>query len=385
MGTPRMATGLHSRRLHKERYDSLANPNRASPGGAVSPTFHRQPIPEASQLYNSTAFTIFFNNTSIMDALQSLPRDTAKVRNILFLLPMPFSLNTANYKLFWSLIDNVYSIRRTRDPTIRRPYQYRYVICRFKRARDTSPALTQSSQRASTTKRAAQSCDVCFVIHEYQDHVEFHHVPGAFFHHNHSLDESDANKRNSHLRGLVQSDIGKGYAPAAVIGAIRGQGRPDIRMRLEAVGGQYLSRRDAENSRITWRLANPNALFTTLADKDDVSIQALAAFEKLSELKWISEPIQAVSLDKTPGRGIVFALPARLERLSQYGHLSLIDSTHKTNQLEWKLFTVMVRDKFGSWHSIGHAFLSHEFGELIAEFLLVLKKWSNWKLLRVKR
>jgi hypothetical protein len=33
--------------------------------------------------------------------------------------------------------------------------------------------------------------------------------------HNHSLDESDANKRKSLLRGLAQRDIIKGYAPAA--------------------------------------------------------------------------------------------------------------------------------------------------------------------------
>jgi hypothetical protein len=84
----------------------------------------------------------------------------------------------------------------------------------------------------------------------YSDHVEFYHVKGSESRHNHSLDESDASKRNSLLRGLVQRDIAKGYAPAAVIGAIRGQGRADIRMRLDSAGGEYLSRRDAVNSRV---------------------------------------------------------------------------------------------------------------------------------------
>jgi hypothetical protein len=64
----------------------------------------------------------------------------------------------------------------------------------------------------------------------------------------------------------------------------------------------------------------------------------------------------------------------RLERLARYGHLSLIDSTHKTNQLEWKLFTIIVRDKYASWHPVTHILLLHEFGKLIAKFLLVLKK-----------
>ena len=67
-------------------------------------------------------------------------------------------------------------------------------------------------------------------------------------------------------------------------------------------------------------------------------------------------------------------LPARLEVLSQFGYLALRDSTHKTNQLEWKLFTIMIRDSFACWRPIVHAFLLNEFGELIAKFLLVVKK-----------
>ena len=116
-----------------------------------------------------------------------------------------------------------------------------------------------------------------------------------------------------------------------MIGALSGNGRADVRIQLASAGGSYLCRQDAINSGITWRLANPNALFASRADKDDVSVQALAAFETLDKLGWLSQPISAISLDKTPGRGIVFTLPARLERLSRYGYLSLIDSTHKTN------------------------------------------------------
>jgi hypothetical protein len=57
-----------------------------------------------------------------------------------------------------------------------------------------------------------------------------------------------------------------------------------------------------------------------------------------------------------------------------------MDSTHKTNQLKWKLFTIIVRDNYGCWVPVAHALLSNEFGELIAEFLLLIKQWANWKL-----
>jgi hypothetical protein len=267
--------------------------------------------------------------------------------------------------------------RKARDGSVKPAHRYHYVICRFKQSRDLPPSL---SQRATTTKRAVKSCDVAFQLLEFTDHVEIHAISHTSLIHSHSLDESDANKRNSLLRTLVGKEVAKGYAPAAVIGSLRGLGDIASQLRLASAGGAYLTRQDAINSGLSWRVANPNDLFVSRDAKDDVSLQVLDAFEKLSELKWVSLPVQAISLDKTPGRGIVFAHPDRLQRLSRYGYLSLIDSTHKTNQLEWKLFTLIVRDEYGCWHPIAHSLLSHEFGELIAETLLAIKKWTNWKL-----
>jgi len=183
-------------------------------------------------------------------------------------------------------------------------------------------------------------------------------------------------RRNSFIKELVRVDITKGYKPADVIGSVRGVGRPERSAKLNSAGGKYLTRQDATNSGKQWRLANPNALFVSHDAKDNRSIQVREAFVKLDELGWVSAPISAVSLDGVVGHGIVFALPSRLVTLAQCGHLSLMDSTHKTNQLEWKLFTLMVRDKFTCWHPVAHALLSNEFGELIAEFLLAIKKWT---------
>jgi hypothetical protein len=210
--------------------------------------------------------------------------------------------------------------------------------------------------------------------------VEFTSVDGNSFIHTHSLDESDAYKRNSAILAHLQADITKGYAPAAVIGSIRGYGQSEVMNRLIAAGGTYLTRQDAINSGACWRSANPNALFASPDAKDHVKVQCQEAFEKLNSLNWFSDPIQATSLDGNLGWGIVFADPARLKRLKRFGHLTLMDSTHKTNQLEWKLFTLMVRDQYACWHPVAHALLSNEFSELIAEFLLVIKRWITWNL-----
>ena len=193
-----------------------------------------------------------------MDTLLALPRDPRSTRNILFTLPVPFSLNTANYKLFWPLIDNVYSLRKSRDVPAnmsraypnRPAHKHHYVICRFNRARDTlsSSSLKRSrdtpassSQRGSTTKRAEKSCDVTFHLLEFEDHVEFHNISHYSLIHSHLLDESDANKRNSLIRGLAGKDVAKGYAPAAVIGSLRGTGDSNAQLRLASAGGAYLT------------------------------------------------------------------------------------------------------------------------------------------------
>jgi hypothetical protein len=165
-----------------------------------------------------------------------------------------------------------------------------------------------------------------------------------------------------------------------VVGSLRGNGQSEVRSRLVAAGGSYLSRQDAINSGASWRLANPNALFVSRGSKGEIDLQAKEAFETLASLNWLSSPIQALSLDGILGQGIVFAQPKRLTHLTQFGHLTLIDSTHKTNQLEWKLFTLMVRDTHACWLPVAHALVSNEFGELIAEFLLAVKRLVTWNL-----
>jgi MULE transposase domain len=325
-----------------------------------------------------------------MDVLSALPGDTYHVRHILFNLPMPFSLSQANHKLFWPLIDNVYSIRTSNDVNFRkkdsRPAHVRhYVICRFKRAR-AAPSASQGV-RASSTKRVLAGCGVSFHLLAFPDHYEYHPTSQSdsldlitCSRHSHSLDESDANKRNSLLRALVGAEVAKGYHPAAIISSLTGDGRPNTRALLATAGGAYLSRQDVINAGLTWRLANPNQLWAHANVKNNVSLQGIEALETLASLGWLASQISATSLDHVDGRGIVFADPACLRTLEAHGYLSLVDSTHKTNQLEWKLFTLMVRDKYASWHPVAHGLLSHEFGELIAELLLAIKRWCNWQL-----
>jgi hypothetical protein len=134
-----------------------------------------------------------------MDVLNSLPRDTSHMRQLLFDLPIPFSLTIANYKLFWPLIDNVYAIRQSRHVTAKSGDFTRYnVICQFKRSYNVTPS-SSLGPRAGITKRVSKSCDCGFRMLEYPSHVEFHVIGEQSTYHDYSLDESDANKQNSLL------------------------------------------------------------------------------------------------------------------------------------------------------------------------------------------
>jgi hypothetical protein len=114
-----------------------------------------------------------------MAALDSLPRDVEFVQNIFFTLPLPFSLTLANHNTYWPLVDNVYSLKNSRDVTARDSdteihtpaYISRQALCRYKLTRDSVPT---SSQRASIAKRVAVSCNVSFRVLFFENYIEYH-------------------------------------------------------------------------------------------------------------------------------------------------------------------------------------------------------------------
>jgi hypothetical protein len=101
---------------------------------------------------------------------------------------------------------------------------------------------------AGIIKKSKKQCDVSFRLLEFSDHVEFTCLGITHIFTNYLLDESNANKRNSFLRGLAQFDVAGGHAPAAVISSIRGHGKSEAEARLNAAGRAYLTRQDAINS-----------------------------------------------------------------------------------------------------------------------------------------
>ncbi|RFU33746.1 hypothetical protein B7463_g2626, partial [Scytalidium lignicola] len=179
-----------------------------------------------------------------METLNTLPQDLSRSRDLLFGLPVPFSITTADYNLLWPFIDNVYSIRKARVVRYPVPHTIRYVSCRFKRVRRKGVPSGQSGR--APPKRVKPSCGVTFRMLEYPDHVEFYSSGEQTTNHSHTLDESDAIKRNGFLRKLILKEVARGYAPATIISALRGT-KDAQALVLRVVGGTHLTRQDVIN------------------------------------------------------------------------------------------------------------------------------------------
>jgi hypothetical protein len=98
--------------------------------------------------------------------------------------------------------------------------------------------------------------------------------------------------------------------------------------------------------------------------------------EDLKEsLEWLqSKNYKTENFEAPEYQGFAFANEENMEALRKSGHVVIMDSTHKTNKHSWKLYTVLVRDAYGSWLPGGHFFVSGEEQVIVSKGLQVLKR-----------
>jgi hypothetical protein len=63
--------------------------------------------------------------------------------------------------------------------------------------------------------------------------------------------------------------------------------------------------------------------------------------------------------------------------LRQYDKLVLIDSTHKSNKLQWCLYTFMVRDTAITFIPCAHLLPDGEDANILTAAMRTIKKWCN--------
>lgn len=89
--------------------------------------------------------------------------------------------------------------------------------------------------------------------------------------------------------------------------------------------------------------------------------------ESISYLMEKGYLVEKYSVSQRSTKGIVFAHPDQLKKLEKYGRLTLIDSTHKTNRYDWRLFTLYIHATYGCWNVGAHFFVSSEDSDTVAK------------------
>ena len=189
---------------------------------------------------------------------------------------------------------------------------------------------------------------------------------------------------NKAIRDYVANEVTKGYKPGEVLANIQGKRHVRNQDWLDACGGRYLDiklicnagRAFLQTNRDTKRDSNKEDPVEQLSQANSFICQ---------QEEWKYQEIRCIrEYDSGVSQAIVFAKITHIKTLYRRGYLTLLDSTHNTNILGWKLFSFMVRDEQGMFIPCAHFLASNEDEDIISVALEVLRDWTGgvhgWRL-----
>jgi MULE transposase domain len=183
--------------------------------------------------------------------------------------------------------------------------------------------------------------------------------------HTHGLKDSDIRKKSTEITEFIEEEAIKGYRAPAIKDAAMDH------FDNKQIGIEFLQLESILNAQHKVR-GGLNAPF--------IGVESLQ--EDLKEsVEWLKSNDYYIERFEEPEyQGFTFATADNLKILQKSGHLIIMDSTHKTNKHGWKLYTVLIRDSFGSWLPGGHFFVSGEEYRIVTKGLQILKRWAKtWK------
>ncbi|PKY31702.1 hypothetical protein RhiirB3_393511 [Rhizophagus irregularis] len=180
--------------------------------------------------------------------------------------------------------------------------------------------------------------------------------------HTHSLSEVDRLKWPKVIRSLVEIEAAKNYPPPAITSAVKEY------VTLELDLGEYAHElKRKENRGILLKIS-----------RSLVEIEAAKNYPPPAITSAVKE-YATLELDLGKCTRTVFVHPEQLKKLERHGWLTFIDSTHKTNRYDWRLFTLYVRDTFRCWNVGAHFFINNENANTVAEALTIIRnKYCHW-------
>lgn len=187
--------------------------------------------------------------------------------------------------------------------------------------------------------------------------------------HTHPLEEIDSMKISQAVRDAVAAEAVKCYAPPKIVGAVKELVKNDLG---EGSGVEFLKSKEVSN--IQQRLRG--SINAQMIGMKELEMDLKASMKYLSDDGYYVKEFIVSASEK---RGFAFARPEQLEKLTRYGWLTLIDSTHNTNKWRWRLFTLYVRDACGCWDVGAHFFVNGEDSPVVVEALKKIRSFvTGW-------
>ena len=286
----------------------------------------------------------------------------------LFNIQNPLVIPISEFEIKWKTVDNVWVQFGTTKILKKDPNRWtKSYDCQFKKRHALSlkdPQLPIEKQW-KTSQRNSSLCDAQITITLKNEIITIHKTNPDGPDHTHDLKASDSQKAPSTIISFIKDEAKKRYQAPAIKEAAQ------EKFKNEEIGIKYLPLKTVLN--------------TQQKVHGGLNVPFIGAVNLIEDLKesqdWLKlNAYQVESFEETGYNGFAFATKENLLALQESGHLTIIDSTHKTNKHSWKLYTLLVRNSFGSWLSGGHFFVNAEEQKIVTKGLLILKRWtSNWK------
>ncbi|RHZ80577.1 hypothetical protein Glove_134g166 [Diversispora epigaea] len=293
-------------------------------------------------------------------------------RELLFHVNQPFEVPMCEFdEEWWPLVSNIWTRYNYKNHT--NGNSWKTFACRFTKHNPSSMRKEgiPDEKRRKTKIRPANlgfmKIKVSRFITEKKVYIErYQDSPD----HTQTIEESEKLKRSQFVRNLVEQEAIKNYPPPAIVNAIKEYAIEKLDLSFSV---KELRRKEVTN--IKSKVYKPQNTYLTGNINLELDIEESVVFFKNQEYQ-----VERFQILHRSSHGFVFAHPNQLEKLRHFGWLTLIDSTHKTNKYDWRLFTLYIRDNHGCWDVGAHFFVSKEDSDTVAEALKIIRRFvCSWK------
>ncbi|RHZ75272.1 hypothetical protein Glove_216g134 [Diversispora epigaea] len=180
--------------------------------------------------------------------------------------------------------------------------------------------------------------------------------------HMHSLEESDKLKRPQVIRHLVEQEALKNYRSPAIFNAVK-----EYAIEKMDLGASVKELKVKEVVNIKHKVRG--SLDTHFIGNSE---RKLDICDSIFFLEQQNYQVERYMIPHKFTYGFAFVHLDQIENLEKYGWLTLIDSTHKTNRYDYRLFILYIRNSYGCWDVGAHFFVSNEDSDTIAKALIII-------------